>query len=33
MPDKDMADMVKSIIEQNKAMIEIIKFQCSHSNM
>ena len=27
MPDKDMTDMVKSLIEQNKAVIEMIKFQ------
>ena len=27
MPDKDMAAMVKSLIEQNKAVMEIIKFQ------
>ena len=27
MPDKDMADMVKSIIDQNKAVMELIEFQ------
>ena len=27
MPDKDMADMVKLIIEQNKAIVGIIKSQ------
>ena len=27
MPDKDMADMVKTLIEQNKAMMKIIKSQ------
>ena len=27
MPDKDMADMMKTLIEQNKAKIEMIKFQ------
>ena len=27
MPDKDTADMVKSLFEQNKAVMEMIKFQ------
>ena len=27
MPDKDLATMVKSLIEQNKAVMEMIKFQ------
>ena len=27
MPDEDIADMVKSLIEQNKAVMEMIKFQ------
>ena len=26
MPDKDMADMVKSLIEQNKAVMEMKNF-------
>ena len=27
MPDEDIAAMVKSLIEQNKAVMEMIKFQ------
>ena len=27
MPDEDMVDMIKSLNEQNKAVMEIIKFQ------
>ena len=27
MPDKIMADMVKTLIEENKAMMEMIQFQ------